>query len=99
MDSVLREQWFQLTLPEQMVNIGNEVKRAVRFDDNTEKKTVFLDKAIAYTELTMQDPKNRKVLPELKISMDVLTDYRGVHEINCSKEDIRKYYMNYALMV
>lgn len=99
MDSVLNEQWFSLSLPEQMVNIGNEVKRAVKFDANTEKKNSFLDKALAYTDLTMQDPKNKKVLPELEISKEVLTDYRGAHEIACSKEDIRKYYMNYALMI
>ncbi len=27
MDSVLREKWFELSLAQQMLNIGNEVKR------------------------------------------------------------------------
>ncbi len=29
MDSVLSEKWFKLSLVQQMVNIGNEVKRAL----------------------------------------------------------------------
>lgn len=41
MNSVVKESWFRLSLPEQMVNIGNEVKRAVRFDSNAEKKLFF----------------------------------------------------------
>jgi hypothetical protein len=32
MDSVLNERWFALSLVEQMINIGNEVKRVVRSD-------------------------------------------------------------------
>lgn len=41
MDSVLDEKWFSLSLVQQMINIGNEVKRAVRFDSNTDKKICF----------------------------------------------------------
>ncbi|MCM1541695.1 MAG: hypothetical protein NC121_10585 [Blautia sp.] len=92
MDSVLNEGWFAMSLVQQMVNIGNEVKRAVKFDSNSDKKTMFLDKAIRYTELTMKDPKNRKVLPELDISKKVLEDYRGQHILDCTKEQIDHYY-------
>ena len=60
MDSVLMDGWFSLTLVQQMINIGNEVKRAVRFDENAEKKHAFLVKAIQYTDLTMQDPKTKE---------------------------------------
>lgn len=49
MDSVLYECWFAMSLIEQMINIGNEVKRAVRFDSDEKKKKMFLDKAIEYT--------------------------------------------------
>lgn len=99
MDPVLKDSWFRLSLPEQMVNIGNEVKRAVRFDSNAEKKAAFLEKALACTELTLEDPKNQKVLPELEISREVLMDYNGKHEMDCSKESIQRYYMNFAFMI
>lgn len=99
MDPVLKDSWFRLSLPEQMVNIGNKVKRAVRFDSNAEKKAAFLEKAVACTELTLEDPKNQKVLPELEISREVLMDYNGKHEMDCSKESIQRYYMNFAFMI
>ena len=99
MDPVLKDSWFRLSLPEQMVNIGSEVKRAVRFDSNAEKKTVFLEKTLALTELTMEDPKNQKVLPELEISREVLMDYQGKHKMDCPKESIQRYYMNFTFMI
>ncbi|MDE7222591.1 MAG: hypothetical protein K2O34_02275 [Acetatifactor sp.] len=96
MDSVLIERWFAMTLVQQMVNIGNEVKRAVRFDTSSDKKSMFLDRAIRYTELTMKDRKNQRVLPELTISKKVLEDYRGEHVLNCTKEQISNYYDVYV---
>lgn len=99
MDSFLDEKWYSLSLAEQMLNIGNEVKRAVRFDTDREKKSRFLDQALRYTELTMQDPKNQRVLPELLISREVLEDYRGEHKLNCTKEQIRGYYNAYLNLV
>jgi hypothetical protein len=99
MDSILRERWFSMSLVEQMINIGNEVKRAVRFDSDDNKKRVFIDKAIEYTELTMKDPKNLKVCPELEIGRQVLEDYKGKHEINCSKDEIKKYYMTFTYLI
>lgn len=92
MDLHVEDGWFAMSLVEQMINIGNEVKRAVRFDTNKDRKTFFLNKAIQYTELTMKDPKNVKVLPELKISRKVLEDYRDEHILNCTKEQINHYY-------
>lgn len=96
MDNNLTDSWFNLSLVEQMINIGNEVKRAVRFDSDKKKKDIFLEKAIEYTELTMKDPKNVKVLPELKISKEVLEDYKGPHNLDCSKEQINNYYLNFS---
>lgn len=99
MDSVIREGWYQLSLPEQMLNIGNEVKRAVRFDKDYIKKRGFVDKAIEYIDLCISDPKNSKVIPELKIGREVLEDYMGDHYLNFTKEQIRDYYMQFVNML
>lgn len=99
MDSVLSEKWFALSLVQQMVNIGNEVKRALRFDSELDKKIMFLDKAIRYTQLTMEDPKNVRVLPELLISKEVLEDYRGEHYLACTEAQIRGYYEAYQYLL
>ena len=74
MEPVIRERWFDLSLPEQMVNIGNEVKRAVRFDEDNQKKRAFIKKALEYIELTMDDPKNKTVIPEIKIGKEILEE-------------------------
>jgi hypothetical protein len=99
MDTILNKRWFDMSLVEQMINIGNEVKRAVKFDADEKKKAMFLDKALEYTNLTMMDPKNAHVIPELQISKEVLEDYKGRHELNCTKEEIKKYYMTYTYML
>ena len=98
MDPVLTEGWFALSLVQQMINIGNEVKRAVRFDQDEEKKHAFMSKAIQYADLTMQDPKNRDVLPELEIGKQVLMDYDEDHVLDVSKEQLRDYYLHFAMM-
>ena len=76
MEPVIRERWFDLSLPEQMVNIGNEVKRAVRFDEDNQKKRAFIKKALEYIELTMDDPKNNR-------NKDWQRDPGGLHGGSC----------------
>lgn len=99
MDTVLREKWFALSLVQQMVNIGNEVKRGLKFDSDPEKKNMFFEKAIQYTQLTMEDCKNAHVLPELLISKKVLEDYSGEHNLACTGEQIRRYYQAYQCLL
>ncbi len=99
MDSVLREKWFALSLVQQMVNIGNEVKRGLKFDSDPEKKIMFFEKAIQYTQLTMEDYKNAHVLPELLISKEVLEDYSGEHNLACTGEQISRYYQAYQCLL
>lgn len=55
MDTAVRERWFDLSLLEQMANLGNEVKRAVRFGKDSEKKRAFTDKSLKYNDLTIDD--------------------------------------------
>ena len=95
MDSVLNNKWFGLSLVQQMVNIGNEVKRALRFSSDPDKKNMFFERALQYTQLTMEDPKNAHVLSELLISKEVLEDYCGEHKLACTGEQINGYYQAY----
>lgn len=99
MDSVLNDKWFELSLVQQMVNIGNEVKRALKYSSDANKKNMFLNKAIQYTQLTMEDPQNAHVLPELQISKEVLEDYCGEHNLACTGEQINRYYQAYQYLL
>ena len=96
MDSDLKDNWFKLSLPEQIVNIGNEVKRAVRFDESIEKRRPFIEKAIQYNELSIRDPKNSSCRPELEIGSMMLRDYIGNHYLICTKEQIRDDYLSFT---
>lgn len=99
MDTAIKERWFDLSLPEQMVNIGNEVKRAVRFDKDSGKKQTFIEKALKYIDLTIDDPKNKAVIPEIKMGREILEDYIGDHELDYTKEQIRDYYMDFVFLL
>ena len=81
------------------MNIGNEVKRAVRFDKDSRKKRVFIDKALKYIDLTIDDPKNITVIPEIKMGRVILEDYLGDHELDYTKEQIRDYYMDFVYLL
>lgn len=99
MDPVLRSKWFDLSLVQQMINIGNEVKRGLKFDSDPDKRNMFFEKAIQYTQLTMEDCKNAHVLPELLICKEVLEDYLGEHNLASSGEQISKYYQAYQYLL
>lgn len=99
MDLVLKEKWFELSLVQQMINIGNEVKRALRFSSDLDKRDMFFDRAIQYTNFTMENPKNAHVLSELLISKEVLEDYRGEHKLDCTGEQISRYYQAYQYLL
>lgn len=82
-----------------MINIGNEVKRALKFSSDINKRNMFLDRAIQYIHFTMENSKNAHVLPELLISKEVLEDYRGKHNLACTGEQIKRYYQAYQYLL
>lgn len=99
MDSVLNDKWFELSLVQQMINIGNEVKRALKFSSDLDKRNMFFNRAIQYINFSMEDPKNAHVLSELLISKEVLEDYCGEHKLACTEEQINRYYQAYQYLL
>ena len=91
LDKDIEQSWYSLSLPAQMVNIGNEIKRAFRFTD-TNRQNNFLDKAITYIKLTSKDKKNKKVIDEILIGVDVLTKIKNNEETTYTKEQVLNYY-------
>lgn len=47
----------------------------------------------------MEDCKNAHVLPELRISKEVLEDYYGEHRLACTGEQIGRYYQAYQYLL
>lgn len=69
--------WQRLSFFEQMANIGSEVERAIswRQKGNQEYSRAAFDRALELLDLTIDDKKNKKRLPELLRLREVLLDY------------------------
>lgn len=52
-----------------------------------------------YIDMTIDDPKNHTVIPELRLGKDILEDYIGNRDMNCTKEQIRDYYMQFVYLL
>lgn len=99
MDNSVTKSWHNLTTIEQMINIGNEVKRAFRSESDPDAKNMFIEKAIKYINYSIDDPKNKKLIPELEICSTVLSDYSGDHNLDVTKDQINNYFYNYQLLL
>jgi hypothetical protein len=69
--------WNDLSLVEQMANIGSEVERTInwKFKGNNEYSQKAFERALELLSLTIDDKKNRKRLKELVRDYEVLVDY------------------------
>lgn len=91
--------WRELSLAEQMGNIGSEISRASRWRDKDQK--LFLgafDRALELFDLTISDPRWRGRLKELIRAREVLGDaFCGGGEYRTSFEDLNRYFFYFAL--
>jgi hypothetical protein len=69
--------WFQLSLVEQLGNVGSDVDRAIQWRNRDEKEysSDALDRALELLDFTIADPKNRKRLREICRVREALVDY------------------------
>ncbi len=90
--------WFELSLMEQLANVGCDVDRAIRWKQKN--KVVYsedaLSRALNLLNLTIQDPKNRTRLRELGRMREVLKDYFiGDNNYCYTDEALQKYFIDY----
>ena len=80
MDQELKEKWFDMSVGEQISNIGSEVSRAITWKNkgNDKRKIGFCNKSIAFLELSMEDPKNKHRVGEFSFCIEKLKDFLWV---------------------
>ena len=91
--------WQQLTLMEQLGNVGSEVERALNWKSkgNDEYGRKALERALELLELTIADPRHRGRLRELTRSREVLLDYfLGHNEFGSTERSWRSYFRAFA---
>jgi hypothetical protein len=68
--------WFELSLVEQMANIGSEIERTISWRGLNEKNsTTAFDRGLELLDLTIADPRHRRRLRELARVREALADY------------------------
>ncbi len=68
--------WFELSLVEQMANIGSEIERTIAWRGRNEKNSATaFDRGLELLDLTIADPRHRRRLRELTRLREVLADY------------------------
>jgi hypothetical protein len=93
--------WFELTLIEQLANIGTDLERHVRWieKNNTKYSQAAFDRVLDLIDLTVSDPKNKKRLREILRTREALIDHFIFdNEYNTTLEQWQNYFyqFNYA---
>ena len=69
--------WFELTLAEQLANVGSEVERTIlwREKNNPAYSSRAFERALELLDLTVKDAKNKSRLKELLRTREAMVDY------------------------
>lgn len=93
--------WFELTLMEQMGNIGSEVGRAIKWrGQNDQRSEDAFFRALDLFDLTVSDKRlhKRGALKEILRAREVFCDYFfGKNEYGTTHESLNKYFLEFAV--
>jgi len=91
--------WSQLSLAQQLGNVGSEVSRALRWKGRDQK--LFdgaMIRALELLDFTLQDPRWRRRLKELARARELLCDaWLGGAQYGSDLEGLNRYFFHFAL--
>ena len=93
--SLATGRWSQLSLIEQLANVGSEVERALTWlgKKNPEYSRLALLRSLELLGLTIADPRHRRRLKELTRLREALLDYfLGENEYGSTEKGWRAYF-------
>lgn len=94
--------WFELSLVEQLSNVGSEVGRTINWKkkNNIEFSQKAFERALELLDLTIMDPKNRKRLKEVLRVREFLVDHFMCHsQYGYTDESWERYFYYFAYVV
>lgn len=81
------EKWEQVSLIDQMANIGAEIGRTINWrEKDLEKSKASFERGLELLDLTIEDKKNIKKLKELCRLREILADYFSFDNIYGSSD-------------
>ncbi len=92
--------WKELSLVEQMANIGSEVERCLnwRARGNADLAERAFERSLELIDLTLDDPKNRHRSREVARVREIWAGHgRGGELDTSSDESWRRYFLSYAV--
>jgi hypothetical protein len=92
--------WFEMSLAEQLGNVGSEVSRALTRQQrgDVEHCTRAVERALELLDLTLADTKHRGRLREIARIREVLADYfYGNNHFGSSPDLWRRYFDAFAV--
>ena len=93
--------WQQLTLSQQLANVGSEVIRSLNWQkkDNHNYSQLAFYPSLELLSLSINDPKNLTSLKELTRTYEILVDYfTNQNSYQTQAQDLEKYFLafNYS---
>lgn len=91
--------WSQLTLAEQMANIGSEFERALnwRAKDNADYSRRAFERALELMDLTLAGAKGYARLKELARVREAMADhFAGTNQFGSTEASWRRYFLPFA---
>jgi hypothetical protein len=98
--SLAAGRWHELTLMEQLGNIGSEVGRATRAKSqgNDQRLAGALDRALELFDLTLGDNRWRDRFREVARAREIVCDFLvGDNEYGSTAESIDRYFLPFAM--
>jgi hypothetical protein len=92
--------WYELTLMEQLGNLGSEVGRASRAkaQGNEQRFMGAFDRALELFDLTLADVRWRGRLKEIARAREVVCDFLvGDNEYGSTAESLDRYFLPFAM--
>ncbi len=100
--SLAAGRWSQMSLLEQMANIGSEVERALNWKakNNVSFCQRAVDRALELLDLSLESTQGFPRLKELSRIREILVDYFfGNNQYHSSESSWRKYFLSFAVAV
>ena len=95
--SLAAGRWFQLSLAEQLGNIGSEVNRAIKAGTDKQRFDGAVCRALELFHLTLMDKRWGRRLKEIARAKEVFCDaVLGGHEYGSSLESLNTYFFQFA---